>query len=109
MQQLPKLHLRLPAAGHHDFGDLVKTLLILGAGTGGTLVANKMARRLDPREWRIVVVDRDQRHLYQPGLLFIPFGWYSEAEVVKPRQPLLSRRVKLILARVEEIQPEISR
>jgi sulfide:quinone oxidoreductase len=52
----------------------VKTLLILGAGTGGTLVANKMARRLDLREWQIIVVDRDERHLYQPGLLFIPFG-----------------------------------
>jgi sulfide:quinone oxidoreductase len=87
----------------------MKTLLILGAGTGGTLIANKMARRLDPREWQIVVVDPEPRHLYQPGFLFIPFGWYSPVDVVKPRQPLLSRRVKLILARVEEIQPETNR
>ncbi len=40
----------------------MKTLLILGAGTGGTIVANKMAHRLDPREWHIVVVDRDETH-----------------------------------------------
>jgi sulfide:quinone oxidoreductase len=87
----------------------VKTLLILGGGTGGTLVANQMARRLDPREWQIVVVDRDERHLYQPGLLFIPFGRYSEADVVKPRRRLLSRRVKVIFAEIEAIEPAACR
>ncbi|MGD0260329.1 MAG: FAD-dependent oxidoreductase [Verrucomicrobiota bacterium] len=87
----------------------MKTLLILGAGTGGTLVANKMARRLDLREWQIIVVDRDERHLYQPGLLFIPFGWYSEADVVKPKRRFLSSRVKIIFAEVEAIDPAASR
>jgi sulfide:quinone oxidoreductase len=87
----------------------VKTLLILGAGTGGTLVANKMARRLDPREWQIIVVDRDQRHLYQPGFLFIPFGRYSAANVIKPKRRLLSNRVKVIFAEVEAIEPAACR
>ena len=50
----------------------MKTLLILGAGTGGTMVANKMAHHLDPQEWRIIIVDRDENHYYQPGFLFIP-------------------------------------
>ncbi len=87
----------------------MKTLLILGAGTGGTLVANKMARRLDARDWQIIVVDRDQRHLYQAGLLFIPFGVYSEADVIKPKRPLLSSRVKVVFTEVEAIQPAASR
>jgi sulfide:quinone oxidoreductase len=87
----------------------VKTLLILGAGTGGTLVSHKLARRLDPREWQIVVVDRDQQHLYQPGLLFIPFGWHSEADVVKPRRHLLPRGARVIFTEVEAIEPEASR
>ena len=87
----------------------MKTLLILGAGTGGTLVANKMARRLDPREWQIIVVDRDQQHLYQPGLLFIPFGRYSVADVIKPKRRLLSSRVKVIFAEIEAIEPAACR
>ena len=87
----------------------MKTLLILGAGTGGTLVANKMARRLDPREWQIFVVDRSERHIYQPGLLFIPFGWHTEADVVKPKRRLLSSRVKLVIAEIENIEPVASR
>ena len=41
----------------------MKTLLILGAGTGGTMVANKMAHHLDHNEWRIIIVDRDENWL----------------------------------------------
>ncbi len=51
-------------------------IVILGAGTGGTLVANRLARRLGDRV-EIVLVDQDDRHVYQPGLLFVPFGLAS--------------------------------
>ncbi len=88
---------------------LMKTLLILGAGTGGTIVANKMARRLDAREWQVVAVDRDQRHLYQPGLLFIPFGIYKPADVIKPKRQFLSNKVKVIFDTIETIEPNRNR
>src|ERR1035438_527747 len=68
-----------------------------------------MARRLDSREWQIIVVDRDEQHIYQPGLLFIPFGRYSAADVIKPRRRLLSSRVKLLLAEIEAIEPAACR
>lgn len=84
----------------------MKTLLILGAGTGGTIVANKMARLLDSRDWQIVVIDRDQGHLYQPGLLFIPFGIYGTEDVLKPRRRLLDARIQLIFDEIELIDPE---
>lgn len=83
----------------------MKTLLILGAGTAGTIVANKMSRRLDPRYWRIVVVDREKRHFYQPGYLFIPFGQYSPAQVVKPKRNFLPSRVEVVFDDVEIIDP----
>ncbi len=84
----------------------MKTLLILGAGTGGTMVANRMSARLDPREWRIVIVDKDQNHYYQPGFLFIPFGVYRPADVVKPKRKLLPGRVDVIFSDIELIEPE---
>ena len=87
----------------------MKTLLILGAGTGGTIVANKMARRLDSREWQVVVVDRDGQHLYQPGLLFLPFEMYQPRDLIKPKRRLLSSRVNLILDEVESIEPAANR
>lgn len=84
----------------------MKTLLILGAGTGGAMAANRMAARLDPQEWRIAIVDKDHNHYYQPGFLFIPFGVYRPKDVVKPKRKLLPGRVDVIFSDVELIEPE---
>jgi sulfide:quinone oxidoreductase len=84
----------------------MKTLLILGAGTGGTMVANKMAHHLDPQEWRIIIVDRDENHYYQPGFLFIPFGIYSKNDVVKPKRNFLPPQVEVIFSDIELIEPD---
>ena len=63
-----------------------KQIVILGGGTGGTMTANRLRRRFDPDEAEIHVVDRDDRHVYQPGLLFVPFGLAHVDEIVRPRR-----------------------
>jgi sulfide:quinone oxidoreductase len=87
----------------------VKTFLILGAGTGGTMVANKMAEHLDPQDWKIIIVDRDETHYYQPGFLFIPFGMYTPEDVVKPKRDFIPPNVEMILSDIEVIEPEANR
>jgi sulfide:quinone oxidoreductase len=87
----------------------MKTFLILGAGTAGTMVANKMSGLLDPREWRIIIVDREETHYYQPGFLFIPFGIYDSPDVVKPKRDFLPRNVEVIISDIEMIEPEKNR
>jgi sulfide:quinone oxidoreductase len=87
----------------------MKTFLILGAGTGGTMVANKMSAALDPQEWRIIIVDKDESHYYQPGFLFIPFGIYSPADVVKPKRNFLPPAVDVIFGEIELIEPDQNR
>lgn len=66
----------------------MSSLIILGAGTGGTLLANKLRKAL-PSDWSITVIDRNNAHHYQPGYLFIPFGTYRPKQVVKPRDRYL--------------------
>ena len=58
-------------------------IVVLGAGTGGTLAANRLRRALPEAD--IVVVDQDDTHVYQPGLLFVPFGLATVAEITRPR------------------------
>jgi len=60
--------------------------VILGGGTGGTMVANRLRRRFDADAAEIHVVDRDDRHVYQPGLLFVPFGLTSVEDLERPRR-----------------------
>lgn len=87
----------------------MKTLLILGAGTGGTMVANKMAKKLDSTQWKIIIVDKDETHYYQPGFLFIPFGIYKPEDVVKPKKRFLPPNAELIISDIELIQPELNK
>ena len=54
----------------------MKRLLVLGAGTAGTMAVNKLRPRLARDEWKITVVDPSDTHYYQPGYLFVPFGIY---------------------------------
>lgn len=87
----------------------MKTLLILGAGTAGTMVANKMSRHLDPMEWEIILVDENEDHYYQPGFLFIPFDIYGPADVVKPKRDFFPPGVKFIHSKIDLIEPDKNR
>ena len=82
-------------------------LLILGAGTGGAIVANMLARRLD-EDWNITLIDRAEHHYYQPGLLFLPFRLYDyhdERDILRPIADSLPKRAKLVRASVQAIDP----
>ncbi len=74
----------------------MKEIIILGAGTAGTIMANKLVRELDSAQWRVTVVDRDDDHIYQPGLLFVPFGDYRPAQLVRSRKAYVSPEVRLL-------------
>ena len=51
----------------------MKNLVILGAGTSGTMMANHLVSKLPKKEWKITIVDQYKTHYYQPGFLFLPF------------------------------------
>ena len=72
---------------------MTKRVVIVGGGTGGTIVANRLRRRYSRDELEIHVVDCDDRHLYQPGLLFVPFGLARVEQLVRPRRAQLRRDI----------------
>jgi len=73
-----------------------KQVVILGGGVGGTLVANLLAKKLKAHEADIIVIDRTGDHVYQPGFLYVPFGWEEPANLARPEESLLYPRVKLV-------------
>ncbi|MEX2548675.1 MAG: FAD/NAD(P)-binding oxidoreductase [Nitriliruptoraceae bacterium] len=84
----------------------MRRLLVLGAGTAGTMVVNKLRPLLPIDEWEITVVDQSEEHHYQPGYLFIPFGWYRPDEIVKPRRRLINRGVRQLTAEVDHVDTD---
>ncbi|QEC47919.1 NAD(P)/FAD-dependent oxidoreductase [Baekduia soli] len=84
-----------------------RRIVILGGGTGGTLAANRL-RRVCGADVEIIVVDRDDRHVYQPGLLFVPFGLAEPEEIVRSRRAQLHDGVDFRLAEVEHVDAPAS-
>ncbi|QQL45641.1 type III sulfide quinone reductase, selenoprotein subtype [Sulfuriroseicoccus oceanibius] len=84
----------------------MKNLLILGAGTAGTIMANHLRKKMNRSEWKITIVDKEGDHYYQPGFLFMPFRIYSEADVVKPKRKFVGGGVDYLEADVDRIEAD---
>lgn len=84
----------------------MKRLLVLGAGTAGTMAVNKLRPRLPRDEWTITVVDSAQTHYYQPGYLFIPFGIYRPDEVARPTEAFIPDGVDLVTGEIDRVFPD---
>jgi sulfide:quinone oxidoreductase len=84
----------------------MKKLLILGAGTGGTIMANKFRKEFCKDELEITIIDSNKTHYYQPGFLFIPFGMYKPKDVIKPKSNFIPAGVNIIYKHIELIDGE---
>jgi len=82
----------------------MKKLLILGAGTAGTMMANKMRKDLTTKEWTITIIEKEKNHFYQPGYLFIPFGYYSRNDIIKPGLKFFSRDIDVVYNEIDRIE-----
>ncbi len=84
----------------------MKNLLILGAGTSGTMMVNHLVKKLPKKEWKITIVDQYKTHYYQPGFLFLPFDIYSSKQVKKKGSKFIPKGVDYINDKIELIVPE---
>jgi sulfide:quinone oxidoreductase len=84
----------------------MKDLLILGAGTAGTMMANHLISKLPKNEWQISIVDQYKTHYYQPGFLFLPFDTYTEDQVKKEGKKFIPKGVKYIQKKINKILAE---
>jgi len=78
-----------------------KSIVILGAGTGGTIMANRLRKKYRPDQASITIVDQNDQHIYQPGLLFVPFGIYSPEDIVRPRGKQLHKGIDYIQSSID--------
>ena len=81
----------------------MRNIVIIGAGAGGTMVANMLRKELDEEDFEITIIDRDEKHHYQPGYLFIPFGIYSKSDVLKPKREFIPEGVNFVLDTVVKV------
>jgi len=87
----------------------MKKIVILGAGTAGTIMLNKLSNILEPDQWQITIVDEYESHYYQPGFLFIPFGIYSKKDIIKPKRDYFPSGANVVMSKIDHIEPDKKR
>jgi len=81
----------------------MKKIIILGAGTSGTMMANHLSKKLNNKDYEITIVDQEKKHYYQPGFLFIPFGIYKPDDVIQEKKHYLPKTVTYINKTIEKV------
>ena len=84
----------------------MKNLIILGAGTAGTMMSNHLRNRISKDEWKITIIDQRKIHHYQPGYLFIPFGICKEKDVIKSIKKFIPKGVEYIQKSINRVDKE---
>jgi sulfide:quinone oxidoreductase len=87
----------------------MRNLLILGAGTAGTMIANKLRHRLDDHEWAVTIVDKNDEHHYQPGYLFVPFGGYNREDIIKTRHQFIPKGVQMVYGEIDRVDADANK
>ncbi|MBL0145508.1 MAG: FAD-dependent oxidoreductase [Chitinophagaceae bacterium] len=84
----------------------MKNLVILGAGTAGTMMANHLHHNLKQPDWQITIIDEREEHHYQPGYLFLPFDTYTPEDIVKTIEEFIPKDVTLLKHKIDRILPK---
>jgi sulfide:quinone oxidoreductase len=81
-----------------------KTIVIVGAGTGGIVLANELRRKLAAQH-RIIVIERTETHAFAPSFLWLMVGQRQREAITRPVRRLLRHGVELVIGDAREIDP----
>ncbi len=72
-------------------------ILVVGGGMGGTILANNLARRLSGEikdgKASVTMLSASDKHMYQPGLLYVAVGKMAPDELYRDQVSLLESSI----------------
>jgi sulfide:quinone oxidoreductase len=84
---------------------LAENVVVLGGGVGGTIVANRLSRRLKGRV-HVRVIDRRGRHFYEPSLIFAMIGKAETDKLWREERRLLRKDIDLTVGDAKHIDTD---
>src|SRR5579875_2369829 len=83
-----------------------KSIVILGGSFAGLTAAYELKQQLHDRH-QITVIDKNDRFVFIPSLIWVPFGWRTPEQMSFPLRPSLERRgIEFLQTTVERIDAE---
>ena len=83
----------------------LKTIIILGGGTGGLVAANELKKKAGEKA-RVILIDKNPHHIYAPSFLWLMLGKRQAEKIQKPLSLLRRKGIEFINEEIIKIDPE---
>lgn len=92
---------------------MIKNIIVVGGGIGGTMTANNLVSKLYPEisrgEVRIILISNSPWHYYKPAFMYVAFGAFYKEELRRHQASLLRPEIDFVLDQVDDFEFKKSR
>ncbi|HEJ0213091.1 TPA: NAD(P)/FAD-dependent oxidoreductase [Proteus mirabilis] len=82
-----------------------KNIVIIGGGTGGTILANILAKKLNDeifsKKIKITLISDNPYHYYKPAFMYIAFNLFLKEELMRSQRSLLRPEIEFVIDKAE--------
>lgn len=82
-----------------------RTVLVLGGGVGGLVAAHRLRKLLAARD-RVVLIDREAFHVFQPSLPWVTVGTREPERIRRPLERLQRKGIEVLRGEIATIDPD---
>ncbi|MFA4862868.1 MAG: FAD/NAD(P)-binding oxidoreductase, partial [Bacteroidales bacterium] len=87
-----------------------KTILVLGAGTGGIITAKELSKKVgndrEPDPVKILVFEKEEKNVFAPSLLWLMVGKRKPEQVYRNTQKIAGAGIEVVIGEIEKVNPE---
>ena len=82
-----------------------KTILVLGAGTGGIITVKELSKKIGGNA-KILLFEKEEKNVFAPSLLWLMVGKRKPKQVYRNTKKITGAGIEVIIGNIEKVNPE---
>ena len=82
-----------------------KTILVLGAGTGGVITAKNLSSKVGSKA-RIILFEKEENNVFSPSLLWLMVGKRRPEKIFRKTRKITGIGITVIVGNIESVDPQ---
>lgn len=87
-----------------------KTILVLGAGTGGIITAEELSKKFgnngETNRVKIILFEKEEKNVFAPSLLWLMVGKRRPEQIFRKTQKIAGVNIEVVIGEIVNVNPE---